>query len=709
VGETVAIGERIFVSDPTGNRLVAADEGGHVGRVTGMFGALGLTTDGRYLYVALSTSTAVVVLDPSTLKEVARVSTSPCRPLWLAHTGGRVWVSQSCDSVARLGSFGTSERVLVDAGSVPWLSPVHLAASPAYPDALFGGTLGVSPTTIYRAEIVGTSVVGTHDTRDHGSNLGDLHVAPDGDRLLLAAGAPYVITSLNVADLTSAGTYSTGPYPLAVTATTDGDAIIGGINGTYSDDVFVFDAATGQSIRSARVDGRLATRGLAVLADGTLFAVTEPVEGSSTLHVFRDVALLPGTIDARMTPDQPQEREIVEVAGIVRDTRGRAVANGRVEVTEVDSEGRDPVTVTTDASGAFTSLWYIDQSYASSVTFEVSWAGDGVRTGLTVARLQFTVGSRTRHRALRVDVSGGAVQRAIEISRWRFADGIAAAVVLGRDDLFADSLAGTPLTVDGPMLYTPSATLDAATLREIERVLPAGGTVYVLGGPEALAPPIEDQLRDAGYRPVRLWGTTRVETSIAVGDVVVQRYGDAPVVALARAFGPDTSAWADSVSGGGMAAAFGIPILLTHTEYLDDPVADALHRYGPEVTVLLGGPVALSPAVEEAAPQPVRVWGQDREGTAIAIAEQVWGRPYEHALVVDIWNGDGWEVGLAAAGVSSDLGAPILGVRNDRVGDTTAAWLGTCGTPPFNLWLIGSNEVIQPAVLDRLDGLMTCV
>ena len=67
--------------------------------------------------------------------------------------------------------------------------------------------------------------------------------------------------------------------------------------------------------------------------------------------------------------------------------------------------------------------------------------------------------------------------------------GSASAVVLARYDGFADTLAGTPLAAakSAPLLLTSPASLDPRTLAEIQRVLTAGKTVYLLGGNGALS------------------------------------------------------------------------------------------------------------------------------------------------------------------------------------------------------------------------------
>lgn len=64
---------------------------------------------------------------------------------------------------------------------------------------------------------------------------------------------------------------------------------------------------------------------------------------------------------------------------------------------------------------------------------------------------------------------------AIRMSQVRFAAETAPYAVLSRNDDFADSLAGAPLTGKGPMLLTSPDALAPATLDELLRVLPDGG------------------------------------------------------------------------------------------------------------------------------------------------------------------------------------------------------------------------------------------
>ena len=313
---------------------------------------------------------------------------------------------------------------------------------------------------------------------------------------------------------------------------------------------------------------------------------------------------------------------------------------------------------------------------------------------------------------------------AAAIARVRFAPAASAAaftqaggprqatwVVLSRDDAFPDSLAGASLTGDGPLLFTATAALSPVTAAEIERVLGPGGRVYLLGGTGAISQAVEDGLTADGYDVIRLSGASRVETAIAVASEVLSVYGSDQVL-VARAYGAadnPSSGWADSVSGGAIAAWAGLPMLVTPSEAVHPAVAAWLSANPPAATVLLGGTAALSQAVFDAVPNPLRVSGADRTATAAAIATELWAVPSTGPRAFTVINGEhpaGWAFGLAAAGLASDVEAPLLMV-SERVSDATAGLVGTCGAAEVELALIGDPTVITQEVeqqLDTLDG-----
>ena len=166
------------------------------------------------------------------------------------------------------------------------------------------------------------------------------------------------------------------------------------------------------------------------------------------------------------------------------------------------------------------------------------------------------------------DGSGDVRRVAIQVCQLLFpAPDAARTVVLARHDVFADALAGAPLAGDDScVLYTtggPDQPLDAITRAEIDRALPAGGPVRILGGTQAVSAQVEAELTGAGYAVERFQGATRFETAVAIARVV-------------RAENPGGSdallAWGlnfpDAVTGGAYGARTGTPILLTDTAQL---------------------------------------------------------------------------------------------------------------------------------------------
>ncbi len=270
--------------------------------------------------------------------------------------------------------------------------------------------------------------------------------------------------------------------------------------------------------------------------------------------------------------------------------------------------------------------------------------------------------------------------------------------VLSRDDTFADSLTGAALTFRGPLLYTQTNQLPAETRDELDRILGPGGRVYVLGGEQAVSPVVVATLQADGYTVRRLAGPSRVETAIAVADEVRAHFPNYRRALLARADGPGTAAWADSVTGGAFAADARIPLLLTPTNQLHPAVKAWMDGDKPSQTLLLGGPSALSARVEQAVPSPVRVSGAARDETATSVARTLWKVEPSGTRRYTVINGyatDGWAWGLAAAGLADRADAPLLMVHPDTVPSATATAVSGCRQ--IDLLVVGDSRSVSEA------------
>lgn len=307
------------------------------------------------------------------------------------------------------------------------------------------------------------------------------------------------------------------------------------------------------------------------------------------------------------------------------------------------------------------------------------------------------------------------VLAAISISQQSFPEQDAKHVVLGRDDDFADNLAGAPLAGRmGPLLFTtggPDAPLRPEVRSEIERVVEPrpctqGVGIYILGGTSAVSNSVELQLQGMDYCVKRFDGSTRVETSVLIAEHIADA-GGPPEVLLARA-----DEWADAATGGAYAALSGTPVLVTQKDVLHPAVDTYLASRPPDSIVLLGGTAALSDQVLAGAQSygsARRVAGSARDSTAVAIAEELWGVSYPDgsrppgAMVLNGYDKAGWAYALAAAGLSAIRGAPQLYTNETELTPATHAYLSS-ESPEF-LLALGPASLVREETVREAAGL----
>ena len=269
------------------------------------------------------------------------------------------------------------------------------------------------------------------------------------------------------------------------------------------------------------------------------------------------------------------------------------------------------------------------------------------------------------------------IATAVAISRAGFADGSAGAVVLARADLFADALAGAPLAVavGGPLLLTPGAALADATRAELARVLPAGGTVYLLGGTAALGEAVAQDVTEAGFTPVRVAGANRYATSAAVDAALGHP------VALAYA---DGDTFADALIAGAAMAARGGALLLTSGD-----------RLPPETAARAGDAIyAVGAAAAQAVPDALHALvGTTPAETSVLVASELFAGP----SAVGIATADAFPDALAGGPHAAALGAPVLLTPTAALDSSVDQYLR--GTAPITrAWLFGGTAALSTTV-----------
>jgi putative cell wall-binding protein len=247
------------------------------------------------------------------------------------------------------------------------------------------------------------------------------------------------------------------------------------------------------------------------------------------------------------------------------------------------------------------------------------------------------------NKALTTLAGSDRIATAIAVSQASFPSGDAGAVVLARDDTFADALAGGPLAAakDAPLLLTPPTGLDPRVATELQRVLAPGGNVYLLGGSDALSTAVQTAVAGLGFTIVRLAGADRFATAVQIATAGL---GSPDVVFLAT--GDD---FADALSGAPAAAATGGAILLTDDAVMPASTAAYIDSTARQVYAL-GGPAAA------AYPPATALVGADRYATSAMVASQF----FPKAVDVGFASGLNFPDGLSGGAQMAKLGGPML-------------------------------------------------
>lgn len=232
----------------------------------------------------------------------------------------------------------------------------------------------------------------------------------------------------------------------------------------------------------------------------------------------------------------------------------------------------------------------------------------------------------------------------------RFATESADAVVVGRNDVFADALAGGPLAAAkrGPVLLTPPSHAPGAVVAEAARVLKPGGTVYLLGGPLALSSAVESAFTAAGLKVERVFGTDRYETAVAVAQRVSLLPSEVLIVSGTN--------FADAMVAGPVGGRLGAPVLLASPTGLTSSTRTYLAALPLTRRVIIGGTAAVGEIAASQAGTSDRVAGADRYETAVRVAE----RWMPDATRLSFATGGSFQDALAGAAWSAHEDMPLV-------------------------------------------------
>lgn len=269
---------------------------------------------------------------------------------------------------------------------------------------------------------------------------------------------------------------------------------------------------------------------------------------------------------------------------------------------------------------------------------------------------------------------------AVEVSKKAFPNGGVDTVVIATGANWPDALGGAALAgaLGGPILLTKPTALPAEVEAEIARL--GAKKAVILGGPLSVSTAVETALAKK-LSVKRIAGSDRYETARLVAAQTVALLGDKYD---GRAFVATGGKFPDALAASPLAAAEGWPIYLVDPgRGVDAALAKAMVAAKVRHAVVLGGTLSVSSQAQSDLAAKVgcttaRLYGSDRYGTALAVAEY----------------------GVAQAGLRYDALALSTG---ENFPDALAGGVlqARCGS----VMLLTPSTSLDPAVAEQLAGL----
>ncbi|MEU0285453.1 Ig-like domain repeat protein [Streptomyces sp. NPDC006147] len=384
VGDMVVDGahQRVYVSDPTGGKIVVTDYNGTVrATLTGLSGVSGLAVsdDGGQVYAAVTKDDRIVSVDTTTYTQTASYPVGAA-PGDLEVVDGRVWFAHGAD----FGSLDVSgpEPVVHLARRGDGFSGTSsiLASDPAVPGTLVVG--GGSYVAVYDVSADAAALRATTYT---GSGVKQLDLTPDGKQVLTSwgEGYGYSLGAYSATDLTEQPGYPIEAYPNAVRVAPDG-SIAGGSFSWYDPDVHIHRPGDPVPVREYDFPNTGNSSGADTLVDGALawapdasrvFAVSVNTYGTHTLRALTDPTKEVPALKVSAPAKAERAKKLTVTGKLTSKTLPPTGTALTVTRTDVESpKGRALAAARTKADGTFS---FTDTPPAGGrVTYKVAWAGD---------------------------------------------------------------------------------------------------------------------------------------------------------------------------------------------------------------------------------------------------------------------------------------------------------------------------------------------
>lgn len=293
------------------------------------------------------------------------------------------------------------------------------------------------------------------------------------------------------------------------------------------------------------------------------------------------------------------------------------------------------------------------------------------------------------------------IRTAINIcqSGWTSADN----VIITNSNSFADALAAGPLAhkLDAPILLTSNSGtyIDAPVTVQLTKL--NAKNIYLIGGKKVINSESEDLLKALGYNVIRISGSSRYDTAVAIAKKLDSLRGKAP----SNVFVVNGMNYPDALSVSTVAALSGSPILFTEPASSSSSLNSSTSAYLKSVSftsgTVIGGQKTISDTVlvnlkSCGARSTSRIAGSNRYATSSAIISTYSSlfKSSDFAFAT----GTSFPDALAGSVYAAKKSMPVFLVASGEA--TTAIKTQIQSRPAKNLYVFGGEKAVSTAVID---------
>ncbi len=286
-------------------------------------------------------------------------------------------------------------------------------------------------------------------------------------------------------------------------------------------------------------------------------------------------------------------------------------------------------------------------------------------------------------------------------------------VASGDDRASADPLAAASLcwAYDAPLLLTSAKSTPGATKAALAAIVSANTTVtvHVVGGTVSVPSARVRELRTiagaAGTVEQPWTSGTRFGLAAGIAARTRQVAADTARVIPSAAFvanGDEATRFFDALAASAVSRNTGIPVLLTKGKSVPAETLDALKSAGNPETIVIGGPLAVTDKTAASMGADGRWYGQNRYGTASAVARGAIARGWSTGAAVGL----AAKIPDALAGASAvgRTGGVVLTTGRDRLEKEAYDYLIAPSAAVATVTALGGPASIADAQVAEVQG-----